>query len=395
MKYVATLILALVFLTVGTVNVSAQDEALADFQHGAVRLIDKCLPSIVLIYMGGGGSGFIVDREGYIFTNFHVAGSTHVVEVRTMDGETYTAVVVGTDNTIDFCLLKIIDPPDDLVPIALADSDLIKPGDICMSMGSPGGSAGPVDPDDFIEGWLASNTCNLGLVNTVENFQQATRFANQSESAGGYGMHLTYIFNIDAEVNAGNSGGPSVNARGEVIGINTYALGNAQKGPYEESMNWCVPINHHKKAARDIINYGKPRWPYLGVDILPREITSLGRNYFGGQVENPFIDPTLPDPKEGHEIRYVSPESPAYEAGLRVGDRILSFNGEKFKNPFDLLKHLLMNHEVGDEVRLVVRRNERIFPDVRVVLGEKFVLNDQQDTLAMSYYSQPMIRFTY
>jgi len=357
----------------------AQGEPLADFQVGAVKLIDKCLPGLVLIYGGGGGSGFIVDREGYVFTNFHVAGGSSIVEVRTHDGESYRAVNVGVDASIDFTLLKILDPPDNLIPMTLANSDKIKPGDICMSMGSPGGSAGQLDRDDPIAGWLDFNTCNLGVVNEVQSFQESlwTSGIGLSGMAPGYGSNITYMFDLDAEINGGNSGGPTVNAFGEVIGINTYGGGTGSR--YFESSNQCVPINHHAKAARNIINYGHARWPYLGIDILPRKFNNKGIDKsIMGEIVNPFEDAVLPRDAEGHTVRYVSPSSPAHEAGLRSGDIIISFNHQNYRNPLDICKSILMEHEVGDEVILAVRRDDQLFPEVSITLGEKYVRNDSE-----------------
>ena len=280
MKYVTGVLvmLALLFSVQGAI--SAEEEALADFQNGATRLVEKCLPSVVVVDPRG-GSGSIVDREGYVFTNYHVAGGLHVVEVMTWQREKLKAVVVGEDITIDFALLKIVDPPDDLVPMALADSDKVKPGDLCMSLGAPlalierEGMPQPiVDSDDLMSELVADRTCNLGVVNMVENYQESLWTSSFSLTLGpGYGTHITYNFDIDAEINGGNSGGPSVNVFGEQIGINTFGAGTGST--QRESRNTCVPINHHKRAARDIMNYGRPRWAYLGVDILPREFNNV------------------------------------------------------------------------------------------------------------------------
>jgi putative serine protease PepD len=380
MKTKFSILLIILLLFGFATTSSAQEEVLADFNKGAVELINKCLPGLVMIYTGGGGgSGFIVDREGYIFTNYHVAGGNSVVEVRTLDHQAYTAVNVGNDASIDFTLLKILDPPDDLQPMALADSDKIKPGDICMSMGAPGGSSGNVDWDDPIAGWLDSNTCDLGVVNEVQSFQESlwTSGIGLSGMAPGYGSNITYMFDLDAEINGGNSGGPTVNAKGEVIGINTY--GGSTGSRYFESSNQCVPINHHAKAARNIINYGHPRWPYLGVDILPRKFNNKGIDMtIMGEIINPFEDALLKEGEEGHLVRFVSEDSPAYEAGLRSGDIILTFNRKKYRNPLDICKTILMDLEVGDEVTLAVKRGDTVFPAVKISLGEKYIRNDQE-----------------
>ena len=222
--------------------------------------------------------------------------------------------------------------------------------------------------------WTDYFNFNLGVVDEILDFQHsymfysAMRFSARENWGQYYGSGVQYLFHVSAAINHGNSGGPAINALGEAIGTNTWGLPG-------ENVGYSVPTNFLKRSARDIIQHGRPITPWLGILCHPPEvpykwqfldkplwITNEWNLWFDVEVDVPYIE-------------HVNPYSPAYEAGIRKGDHILSVDNIRFTNVFELYKYIL-NKRIGDEVTLMIERNGSGLPPVTVELGEKKVRYD-------------------
>lgn len=234
------------------------------------------------------GSGFIISKDGYIFSNNHVVkGATKIVVVLS-DNREFKARVVGTDPETDIAILKI--NAKNLPVAALGDSSEVSAGDWAIALGNPFGLA---------------NTFTLGFVSYV----------GRPGMSSGY----QHFIQTDTAVNPGNSGGPLVNIKGQVIGINTAI--STKTGGYM-GISFAVPINTAKSIANQLINTGKVVRGYIG--IYPQDIDNTTRKIM-----------KLPA-KQGVMIAKVIKDSPAKKAGLKQGDIVLSVNNTAIKNSSEL-----------------------------------------------------------
>ncbi len=278
----------------------------------------------------GRASGFVIDKEGHILTNFHVIDSADTVKVRFSEEEVYDAKVVGADRGTDIALIKI-EAKNDLPAVTLGDSDTLRVGQLVMAIGNPGGTL----PRTFTVGHVS------GLGRVLPQFAERMR----------YGFR-TFI-QTDAAINLGNSGGPLVNVDGEVIGINTAMAA------FAENIGFAVPINTAKTILPDLKESGKAIRGFLGVNIepLPKDV---GKEY------------GLPD-DNGALVANVTPDSPAEKAGLKTYDIITAVNGEKIVSPDDLVR-MITGFRPGATVRITYVRDKKE-RTVRVKLAE---LGDEQ-----------------
>jgi serine protease Do len=226
------------------------------------------------------GSGFIVDPSGYVVTNSHVVGEASKVEVTLQDESKYTAKIVGRDPKTDIAVLKI-NPDKPLPYVSFGDSSESQVGDWVMAVGNPFGLGG---------------TVTTGII-----------------SARGRDIHsgpFDDFLQIDAPINRGNSGGPTFNLDGRVIGINTaiYSPNGGSVG-----IGFAVPSNVAKSIVAQLEEHGKVSRGWLGVQI--QEVTPAIAASLGMQGE------------QGALVSVVTPNSPGTKAGLKQGDVILSFNG--------------------------------------------------------------------
>jgi len=235
------------------------------------------------------GSGFIIDPSGYVVTNSHVIGDAAKVEVTLQDNSKYTAKIVGRDPKTDLAVLKInTDKP--LPYVKFGDSSAAQVGDWVMAVGNPFGLGG---------------TVTTGII-----------------SARGRDIHsgpFDDFLQIDAPINRGNSGGPTFNLEGEVIGINTaiYSPNGGSVG-----IGFAVPSNAAKTIVAQLEEHGKVKRGWLGVqiqEVTPAIAASLGLHGERGAL-----------------VAVVTPESPGAKAGLKQGDVILSFNGTEVDHLRDL-----------------------------------------------------------
>lgn len=266
------------------------------------------------------GTGFIITNDGLILTNKHVASDVNATYTVIMsDGKTYDAKVQSQDTFQDLAVLKV--DAKNLPVVELGDSNDLKVGQWVVAVGNALGKF--------------ENTVTAGIVSG------RNRSIVASDSSGQGSEALDGLLQTDAAINSGNSGGPLINLRGQVIGINTAVASNAQ------GIGFAIPINDAKSAIDSIKLTGRIVRPYLGVRYL--QITPDVAKEAGLSVDYGVLV------KAGSRITdlAVVPGSPADKAGILENDIILEINGEKIDSSNSLVK-LIQQYKVGDEVELKV-----------------------------------------
>jgi len=289
------------------------------------------------------GTGIIISSGGLIITNRHVvpAGTTSV-SVTLSDGtELKNVSVIGRtsdSDSLDVAFLKINDAKSHkLVPAELGNSSIVQVGDDVVAIGNALGQF--------------QNTVTSGIISGYGRSVQAGNSSGSSLAT----ENLDDLFQTDAAINEGNSGGPLVNLNGQVIGINTATAGNAQ------NIGFAIPINDIRGLIDQVVKTGKFSRPYLGVRYIP--LTADVANEYNLTVNNgafiaPSSDPTSPSVISG---------SPADQASLQTNDIISQLNGNNIDQTHDLTG-LLDQHQPGDKVTLTVLRNGQTL-HIDVTLG--------------------------
>jgi serine protease Do len=270
----------------------------------------------------GLGSGVIVSPDGYILTNNHVVDQATEIKVVLPDKREYKGQVVGTDPKSDIAIVKI--SATGLPTLTLGDSSKIQVGDYALAIGDPFG---------------IGETATMGIVSAtgrgnldIEDYED--------------------FIQTDASINPGNSGGALINARSELIGVNTAIL--AGNGGGNQGIGFAVPINMARFVMDQILKHGKVVRGYLGVGI--QEVTP--------DLAKTFNVP----PEKGALVSDVSPDGPAAKAGVKKGDVIEELNGRPVTGPNDL-KLQIASMAPGSVARLKVSRDGKLL-DIPVALGE-------------------------
>ena len=269
----------------------------------------------------GIGSGFVVDAEGYVVTNAHVVRGADKVTVTFHDGAEMAAEVVGRDRRSDLALLKV-DSGSPLATVEWGESDEVKVGDWVVAVGNPFGLGG---------------TVTAGVVS-----------ARGRDLPGG---SLVDFMQIDAPINRGNSGGPTFNAKGQVIGVNTaiYSPNGGSVG-----IGFAIPSSDARDVIAELRDKGYVERGWLGVRIQPiTEDLAAGLGL---------------DEDEGALVASVEPDSPAAAAGLRSGDVVTAWDGTEIEDPRDLFQAVAAT-DVGKSVTVAVMR-EGAARELTVETGE-------------------------
>jgi 2-alkenal reductase len=297
------------------------------------QAVEMAAPAVVTVVgdLAGrpvSGSGVFINDQGYVLTNNHVVQDTSRLVVLLSDGTQLPARIVGTDLYADLAVLQTEGQAPAVA--VLGNSDLLKPGETVIAIGSPLG--------DFV------NTVTVGVVSATGRSIETDR-----------GFSLEDLIQTDAAINQGNSGGPLVNLAGEVVGINTLVVrGSGLGGAVAEGLGFAIPVNTAKEIAGQIVEQGFVARPFLGVRWQP--IT-------------PAIAQTYDIPTDwGAYVTSIVPDSPASQAGLREGDIILGI-GEIDLDENHGFINALFNYQPGQTVELrLLRGQERL--SLPATLGE-------------------------
>ena len=320
-----------------------------------VDLYNRVNPGVVTIYTFaaphpdtiplGQGSGFVIDTEGHIVTNQHVVEGAEEIEVDFPSGFKAWATLIGTDPDSDLAVLKVDVPAEELVPLALGDSDQVMVGEFVVAIGNPFGLSGSM---------------TVGVVSAIGRVLQSER-----QAPGGGSFSAGDLIQTDAAINPGNSGGPLLNLRGEVIGVNraiTTESFTVAGSASNSGIGFAVPINIVRRVVPALIQSGDYDYPYLG-------ITSLGDGSLNlRQLE--FLE--LPSRTLGVYVTCVVQDGPADRAGLQGagacgapdasagGDLIIAIDGETVVTFSDLIGYLVTDASVGELVTLTIIRDGEI-----------------------------------
>ena len=289
----------------------------------------------------GQGSGFILDQQGHIITNYHVIADAQNIEVQTWDKHRYKARIIGSDQHHDLALLQI-DAPN-LRPVVLASSRDLVPGQKVYAVGNPFGLNG---------------TMTTGIISAIRSINGPT------------GGHIDNAIQTDAAINPGNSGGPLLNSHGEVIGIDSLIATNPNENVDQSAgIGFAIPIDTVKAVISDFQRYGHSRRPSLGIYGLPVG-PDLAQQM--GLASN-----------SGLLIMQTKPGGAAQMAGLRGGteraylgnmqivlggDLIVAIDGEGVSST-ENLSDIMDKHQVGDKVTVTFYRGRRRMT-VQLVLGD-------------------------
>jgi S1-C subfamily serine protease len=295
------------------------------YSHAVISAVDLVGPSVVNVDAGGTGSGFVFAPDGLILTNSHVvsprsrsgrsgaaSGSSHI-GVTLPDGRDLVADLVGDDPHTDLAVLRVSAP--DLVAAPFGDSSTLRPGQLVIAIGNPFGF---------------QHTVTAGVVSALGRSLRA-RTVRLMEN----------LIQTDAALNPGNSGGPLVTSRGQVVGVNTAVILGGQ------GIAFAVPINTARYVVSSLLRDGRVRRSHLGVagqDVqVPRRLVRMH------QLAH----------DRGVSVTAVSEGTAAAEAQLRPGDLIVEFGGEPVRGVDDLHR-LLTEDRIGELVPLkILRRGER------------------------------------
>ena len=303
----------------------------------AADVFNKVAPAVVIVstkslqstVFGGSqevegiGSGFIINEEGYILTNYHVIQGASEVTVTLSDNTEVTATVVNYDQDKDIAMIKLKEGTKVPAIAELGDSDEMYAGAEVVAIGTP----------------LSKNfaqTLTKGII------------SGSNRTIQGENGTSVNLIKTDAAINPGNSGGPLVNAKGQVIGINSMKIGTQVGGTSIEGIGFAIPINEVKNKIDSLSK------PILNLGIQIREIDStLAKQY---------------NLEEGIYVAAVDEFSPAEKGGLKVGDVIVKCDGKSTKT-FNELKEIKASKNVGDTIKMEVIRNKKSI-DLSIELTE-------------------------
>ena len=290
-----------------------------------------------LVPQEGQGSGFIIDKEGHVLTNYHVIADARQIEVTLHNRKKYRATIVGTDRSHDLAIIQIKVP--DLNPMVLGDSKNLQVGQKVYAIGNPFGLAG---------------TLTSGIVSSIRSVQEPD------------GINIDEAIQTDAAINPGNSGGPLLNSHGEVIGINTMIASSVGQNA---GIGFAIPINTAKAVLNDLITLGRVRRPVLGVITLaigPDIADQLGLPADYGLL----VQRVLPGGAAEHAGMHGGSER-AYLGNTPImvgGDLIVAIDGQDLQDQQQLAQ-IMNNHRAGDTVRVTIYRGKRRI-DLNLTLGE-------------------------
>ncbi len=248
----------------------------------------------------GQGSGVIVSQEGHVVTNQHVVSGQQQIQITLFDGKVYPATLIGQDPQLDVAVLKIESQGEKFRPLKFGDSSQVRRGQIVFAIGNPFG---------------LGETITQGIISAVERSLSDTQ---------------RDLFQTDAAINPGNSGGPLVNLQGEIIGINSAIYTPDRANPGFQGVGFSIPSNDVKDTLFAILERGRPVRGYLGMRMA--------------------------ETRYGVAVDYIAPGGPAEAAGLKEGDIVQSYDGDRVTS-IDQLRTLVQRTRIGRKVTMIVNRD--------------------------------------
>lgn len=282
----------------------------------------------------GTGSGFVIDRLGHVLTNYHVVEKAETVQVTLFDGTTHDARVIGTDASNDVAVVKIAAPADRLLPVVMGDSSRLLVGQKVLALGNPFG---------------LERTLTTGIVSALDRSLRAKN-----------GRIIKGIIQTDAAVNPGNSGGPLLNSRGEVIGINTAIYSQVGQSA---GISFAVPINTITRILKSLIENGRVIRSDLGIT---RVFTTTDGLLVLGLTEGGPAEAAGLQPIRARAYQYG--DAIVRRLDPATADVIVAVDGRRVKNVDELLTEI-ESHAPGETVRLTVVRDGRP-KEIPVKLGQ-------------------------
>jgi serine protease Do len=294
----------------------------------------------------GHGSGVIVDPSGLILTNSHVLDEGPVIHILLADERYFTAELLGSDPLTDLAVLKI--QANDLLPVEWGNSDEVEIGSPVWAVGSPFGLTGSITFG------IVSSKHRLDLTGT-----QYGEGRNRTKKRGPTPRYSD-LMQTDVAVNPGNSGGPLVNARGELIGINTAIIGESYRG-----VSFAIPSVVAKRVFEEIVKNGTFRRGWLGVYFMS---VAEWEKLYGAEYT---VDDKgeLKREKSGVVVRQVMEGSPAEKAGLQFGDCLTAVGGLTVRNVDEAIFRIGSSEPGSDVVLTILRDNEQL--DIKVTIGAR------------------------
>ena len=359
-RHIALAIFATGFMALGFIggNLLVEDDAapvaaqvapvLSSQEQVLTGLYDSVSPSVVAINVfrsrdGGSGSGFVIDNNGHILTNYHVVQGALEVVVNFLDGTITRAEIVGLDPESDLAVIKVDVPADRLAPVQFGNSLDLAIGQSVIAIGSP-----------FGQRW----TMTSGIVSALER---------SIESLGTY--QIGAAIQTDAAINPGNSGGPLLNLSGEVVGVNSQIISETRSNA---GIGFAVPSNLAQRVASELIQRGQVQYSFIGIGAFPG----------GGDVNLPIMEALgLQTNQRGVVVGTVSTNGPARAAGIQEpqiteggdllsADIIVAIDGKAITGFDSLISHLAMYTLPGDTVSMTILRDGSLI-DLAVTLGNR------------------------
>ncbi len=325
-------------------NITVSSDLISQ-QEAMVSLYEAVSPGVVSIFVAtpqgtGQGSGFVIDNEGHIVTNFHVVENATYLEVSFSSGMKAVAEVIGEDTDSDLAVIQVDVPAENLVALPLGTSQNLQVGQMVVAIGNPFGLSGSM---------------STGIVSSLGRSLESMNLSSNGQffSAGD-------LIQTDAAINPGNSGGPLLNLNGEVVGINraiqTYNFNDAGES-LNSGVGFAVSVDILARVIPSLIAEGHYDYPYLGLSSIS--------NLTLADAEQLGLDRTT-----GVLVTELTQDGPSDAAGLVVGDMILAINNESVVDFSEMISYLLINTAPGDTVDvLVLREGSEIHVDL--VLGAR------------------------
>ncbi len=284
--------------------------------------VKKAIPSSPHAAVEGAGSGVIITPDGFVLTNNHVVAEGTELEVSLTDGRNFPAQIVGTDPATDLAVIRV--GANGLPAATLGDSDTLRVGQLAIAIGNPLGF---------------QSTVSTGVISALGRSLR-----------GQSGRLIDSVIQSDVPLNPGNSGGPLVDSRGRVIGINSAIIAMAQ------GISFSIPINTAKWVVSELVMHGRVRRAHIGIAGQTRPVRRQAQRYF--ELSKPTAV----------EVSALDPNSNAAKAGLKQGDLIIALNDQAVGSVDDLHR-ALTQHRGGTVVKLTVLR-ETGREEIRVQLQE-------------------------